>query len=104
MDTLVAVGTSAAWGYSVFVTLWPEIIHTAGLHPETYFDSAAIILGLILLGRWLEARAKGRTTGAIRRLVGRRLRGERPHRGRGEDHGLLDHLPAVDRGQLAAGL
>ncbi len=70
MDTLVAVGTSAAWGYSVFVTLWPEVIHAAGMHPETYFDSAAIILGLILLGRWLEARAKGRTTGAIRRLVG----------------------------------
>jgi Cu+-exporting ATPase len=70
MDTLVAVGTSAAWGYSVFVTMWPEIIHDAGMHPETYFDSATIILGLILLGKWLEARAKGRTTGAIRRLVG----------------------------------
>ena len=38
MDTLVAVGTSAAWGYSVFVTMWPEIVHAAGLHPETYFD------------------------------------------------------------------
>ncbi len=82
MDTLVAVGTSAAWGYSVFVTMWPEIVHSAGLHPETYFDSATIILGLILLGKWLEARAKGRTTGAIRRLVGlqattaRRIRGD----------------------------
>ncbi|OGO54722.1 MAG: copper-translocating P-type ATPase [Chloroflexi bacterium RBG_16_72_14] len=70
MDTLVALGTSAAWAYSVFVTMWPEFVHEAGLHPETYFDSAAIIIGLILLGRWLEARAKGRTTGAIRRLVG----------------------------------
>jgi len=70
MDTLVAVGTSAAWIYSVFVTMWPETIHLAGLHPETYFDSSAIIIGLILLGRWLEARAKGRTTGAIRRLIG----------------------------------
>src|SRR4051794_40176336 len=81
MDTLVAIGTTAAWGYSVFVTLWPEVIHAAGMHPETYFDSASIIIGLILLGRWLESRAKGRTTGAIRRLVGlqpttaRRLRG-----------------------------
>ena len=70
MDTLVAVGTSAAWGYSVFVTMWPQIIHDAGLHAETYFDSATVILGLILLGKWMEARAKGRTTGAIRRLVG----------------------------------
>jgi Cu+-exporting ATPase len=70
MDTLVAVGTSAAWAYSVFVTMWPEIVHQAGLHPETYFDSATIIVGLILLGKWLEGRAKSRTTGAIRRLVG----------------------------------
>ncbi|HKF85529.1 MAG TPA: heavy metal translocating P-type ATPase [Candidatus Limnocylindrales bacterium] len=70
MDTLVALGTSAAWAYSVVVTMWPEVVHAAGLHPETYFDSASIIIGLILLGRWLEARAKGRTTGAIRRLVG----------------------------------
>jgi Cu+-exporting ATPase len=70
MDTLVVVGTTAAWAYSVFVTMWPEVVHAAGLHPETYFDSATIIIGLILLGRWLETRAKGNTTGAIRRLVG----------------------------------
>ncbi|HSO29665.1 MAG TPA: heavy metal translocating P-type ATPase, partial [Candidatus Sulfomarinibacteraceae bacterium] len=70
MDTLVAAGTSAAWVYSVVVTMWPETVHLAGLHPETYFDSSTIIIGLILLGRWLEARAKGRTTGAIRRLIG----------------------------------
>ncbi len=70
MDTLVAVGTSAAWAYSVFVTMYPGIVHEAGLHPESYFDSSAIIIGLILFGRWLEDRAKGRTTGAIRRLVG----------------------------------
>jgi Cu+-exporting ATPase len=70
MDSLVVAGTSAAWAYSVFVTMWPEVIHEAGLHPETYFDSSTIIIGLILLGRWLEARAKGRATGAIRRLAG----------------------------------
>jgi Cu+-exporting ATPase len=83
MDTLVAVGTSAAWLYSLFVTLFPEVIHEAGLHPETYFDSSAIIIGLVLLGRWLEHRAKTGTTGAIRRLVGlqpasaRRVTGDR---------------------------
>jgi Cu+-exporting ATPase len=70
MSTLVAVGTSAAWGYSVFVTMYPEIIMRAGLPAETYFDSSTIIIGLILMGKWLESRAKGRTTGAIRRLVG----------------------------------
>jgi P-type Cu+ transporter len=70
MDTLVVVGTTAAWAYSVVVTLNPEWVHEAGLHPETYFDSSTIILGLILLGRWLEARAKTRASGAIRRLIG----------------------------------
>jgi Cu+-exporting ATPase len=72
MDTLVVVGTTAAWAYSIFVTLWPDVIHQAGLHPETYFDSSTIIIGLVLLGRWLELRARGRTTGAIQRLIGLR--------------------------------
>ena len=70
MDTLVAIGTSAAWLYSVVVTLVPDVIHEAGLHPETYFDSSTIIIGLVLLGRWLEHRARTGTTGAIRRLAG----------------------------------
>src|SRR5450759_2216591 len=70
MSTLVAVGTSAAWAYSVFVTMYPEVVMRAGLSGETYFDSSTIIIGLILLGKWLEARAKGRTTGAIKRLIG----------------------------------
>ena len=52
------------------MTLFPEVVHEAGLHPETYFDSSTIIIGLVLLGRWLEARAKSRAVGAIRRLVG----------------------------------
>ena len=69
MDTLVAVGTTAAWAYSVAVTLWPELVREAGIEPVSYFDSATIIIGLVLLGRWLEGRAKGQTTGAIRRLV-----------------------------------
>ena len=70
MDTLVVVGTSAAWAYSVFVTFFPSVVHEAGLHPETYFDSSTIIIGLVLLGRWLESRAKDQTRGAIRRLIG----------------------------------
>jgi P-type Cu+ transporter len=70
MDTLVAVGTTAAWAYSVAVTVDPSWVHQAGLHPETYFDSSTIILGLVLLGRWLEARAKTQAGSAIRRLIG----------------------------------
>ncbi len=69
MDTLVAVGTSAAFGYSLAVTLFPRAVASAGLPPETYYDSSAIVIGLVLAGRWLELRAKGRTSDAIRRLV-----------------------------------
>src|SRR5205814_1024179 len=69
MDTLVAVGTTAAWGYSIALTVAPWIATAAGREPATYFDSSAIIIGLVLLGRYLEARAKGRTTAALRALV-----------------------------------
>ena len=70
MDTLVAAGTTAAWTFSVFVTLFPSAMVQAGLEPQTYFDSSTVIVGLVLLGRWLEARAKGQTSDAIRRLIG----------------------------------
>ncbi|MDQ2689242.1 MAG: heavy metal translocating P-type ATPase, partial [Chloroflexota bacterium] len=69
MNTLVAMGTMAAYGYSLFVTLLPEVVMDAGLGMETYFDSAAVIIGLILLGRWLEARAKGQAAGAVKALL-----------------------------------
>jgi P-type Cu+ transporter len=69
MNTLVAIGTLAAYGYSVVVTLMPETVMAAGLGHETYFDSAAVIIGLVLLGRWLEARAKGQAAGAVRSLL-----------------------------------
>ncbi|MFI5226098.1 MAG: heavy metal translocating P-type ATPase [Candidatus Limnocylindrales bacterium] len=69
MDTLVAIGTSAAWGYSVVVTLWPATVVSAGVEPLTYFDAAAIVIGLVLLGRCLESRAKSRMTGAIQGLL-----------------------------------
>src|SRR5574337_562688 len=70
MDTLVAVGTLAAWGYSAVITTWPELVTATGREPATYFDSAALIVGLILAGRWMESRAKGRAAGAIRALLG----------------------------------
>ncbi len=69
MNTLVAIGTMAAYGYSVFVTLLPDAVMAAGLAHETYFDSAAVIIGLILFGRWLEARAKGQAAGAVKALL-----------------------------------
>jgi P-type Cu+ transporter len=69
MDTLIAIGTSAAWGYSVVVTLAPSFATSAGLEPAAYFDSSTIIIGFVLLGRWLEARAKSQASGAIQRLL-----------------------------------
>jgi len=74
MNTLVAVGTSVAYGYSAFVTLWPHLAERWDLPYHLYFESAVIIIALILMGRWLEARAKKRTGDAIRALMGLQAR------------------------------
>ncbi len=70
MNTLIAVGTTAAYGYSVAATLAPGIFAAAGATPQVYFDSSAAIVTLILLGRLLEARAKGRASEALTRRIG----------------------------------
>jgi P-type Cu+ transporter len=70
MNTLVAVGTSAAYLYSAIATLFPSLFHQAGVMPAVYFDTSALIIVLILFGRMLEARARGRASDAIRRLAG----------------------------------
>lgn len=68
MNSLVVVGTTAAWGFSVVATFWPDILPVGTVN--VYFEAAAVIVTLILVGRYLEARAKGRTSAAISRLVG----------------------------------
>ncbi len=68
MNSLVVLGTAAAWGFSVVATFLPDIL-PAGTG-NVYYEAAAVIVTLILLGRYLEARAKGRTSEAIKRLVG----------------------------------
>ena len=70
MNTLVATGTGAAYAYSAVATLAPEVFRSAGIEPHVYFEAAATIVTLILLGTWLEVRAKGRTGQAIRELLG----------------------------------
>jgi Cu+-exporting ATPase len=76
MHTLIALGTSVAYGYSAAVVLLdavaPRVLTENGIPRAVYFDTAAIIIALILLGRYLEARARGRTSEAIRRLIGLR--------------------------------
>ena len=70
MDTLVAIGTSVAFGYSAFVTIFPNIVKRFGIEGTPYFDTSTIIIGLILLGRYFEARAKAGTSEAIKKLIG----------------------------------
>jgi Cu+-exporting ATPase len=70
MDTLVALGTTVAFGYSAVVTVTPQLVMKAGIEPMAYFDVSTIIIGLILLGRYLEARAKAGTSEAIKKLLG----------------------------------
>ncbi|MDP2727738.1 MAG: copper ion binding protein, partial [Dehalococcoidia bacterium] len=69
MNTLIAVGTSAAYFYTAASILFHEFFESHDLGHAMYFDTAAIIITLILLGRFLEARARGRTSEAIRRLM-----------------------------------
>lgn len=70
MDTLVAIGTGAAYLYSLFPTFSPQGFISQGLKPDVYFEAASVIIALLLLGRLLENRAKGQTSEAIRSLMG----------------------------------
>ena len=70
MNTLVALGTSVAFAYSAFVTLWPALAQKWHLPLHVYYETALVITALVLMGRWLEGRAKKRTSAAITALVG----------------------------------
>jgi Cu+-exporting ATPase len=83
MNTLVALGTSAAYFYSALATLAPQLF-ASGMRADVYFDTSALIITFILLGRLLEARARGRTNEAIKRLYGLQARTARVVRGDGE--------------------
>jgi Cu+-exporting ATPase len=83
MNTLIAVGTGTAFAYSTLATLFPDLFtsaaHATGKHTSehsipVYFEAASVIIALVLLGRLLEARAKGRTNEAIRKLMGLQAR------------------------------
>lgn len=86
MNSLVALGTSAAWGFSTLSLFAPEVL-PAGTS-AVYFEAAAVIVTLILLGRWLESRAKGRTGAAIRKLIDLQ-----PKTARVERNGTITDLP-----------
>jgi P-type Cu+ transporter len=84
MNTLIAVGTSAAYAYSLVMTIVPDFFRSRGITPAVYYETSAVIITLILLGRFLEARARGRTSEAIKRLMGLQARTARVLRDGGE--------------------
>jgi len=95
MNSLVAVGTIAAWGYSVVATFLPQALPPGMV--AVYYEASAVIVTLILLGRLLEAKARGRTSQAIRRLVGLQARTARVER----DGSTVDlPIAEVRRGDL----
>lgn len=81
MDTLVVLGTSAAYFYSLFVTLFRDVINLENFHAHVYFEASTIIITLILFGRFLESRARKETSSAIRQLMGLQARTARVMRG-----------------------
>jgi Cu2+-exporting ATPase len=70
MDTLVALSTGIAFAYSSFNTFFPQVLSSIGIHPDVYFESAAVIIAFILLGKLLEEGSKAKTSTAIKKLMG----------------------------------
>ncbi|MBM2837062.1 MAG: actP, partial [candidate division NC10 bacterium] len=91
MNTLVSIGTNAAYFYSVALTFFRSTIAPKGMEAMTYYDTAAILMTLIVMGRWLEAKAKGRTSEAIKTLMGLQARTARVIRG-----GLEQDIPVEE--------
>jgi len=69
METLVSLGTTSAWGWSVVITLFHDQLMRVGVPAHATWDAAALILGFVALGRWLEAQAKDASTSAVRSLL-----------------------------------
>lgn len=96
MDTLIAIGTSSAYFYSVVATFFPQIFRGAGLAADVYFDTASAIITLILLGRLLEARARGGASEAIKKLMGLRAKTARVVRGSEEVDVPIENVAVGD--------
>lgn len=101
MNSLVVLGTSAAWGYSVVSTFLPAVLPPGTAY--VYYEAAAVIVTLILLGRYLEARAKGRTSQAIKRLVGLQPKTARVVRGGAVIDLPLEQVVVGDRIEVRPG-
>ena len=103
MDTLVVVGTSVAYGYSAFVTLWPGLASSWGFQHHLYYETAVVIIALIHTGRWLEARAKGQTSAAIKALMGLQAKTARVIRGGVEQDIPVGEVQPADQVRVRPG-
>jgi Cu+-exporting ATPase len=92
MNTLIAVGTSAAYLYSLAMTIAPNFFRARGITPAAHYETAAVIITLILLGRFLEAIARGRTSEAMKRLMGLQAKTARVVRGGEETDVPVDEV------------
>jgi Cu2+-exporting ATPase len=97
MDTLIALGTGAAFLFSAFNTFFPGYLRSRGLEPHVYYEVAAIIVALILLGRYFEERAKSRTSAAIKKLINLGVKTARVIRGGAE---LEIPIGEVEKGDI----
>jgi Cu2+-exporting ATPase len=97
MDTLIALGTGSAFLFSLFNTFYPQYLLSRGLEPHVYYEVAAVIIALILLGRYFEERAKSRTSSAIKKLMNLGVKNARVIRDGNEVEIPLDQ---VDKGDL----
>ena len=96
MNTLIAIGTLAAYVYSVLATLAPSFFERGGLQAEVYYDTAIMIIALILFGRYLEAGAKSRTSASIKKLMGLRPSTARVRRNNKEEDIPVDLVNSGD--------
>ncbi len=104
MNTLIAIGTSAAYGYSFFVTAFPDLMGNLIEETSVYFDTSAMIITLVLMGRFMEARAKGRASEAIKKLIDMRAKTAKVIRDEKEieiavDQVMIDEIVCVRPGE-----
>ena len=96
MDTLIALGTGAAYVYSLVATFWPHLFMSRGIAADVYFEPVVVIIALVLVGNALEGRARRATSSAVRALVGLRARTARVLRGEAERDVPIDEVVRGD--------
>ena len=103
MDTLVALSTSIAFLFSLFNTLYPRFWYEQGLEPHVYYEAATVIIAFVLVGKLMEEKAKGKTSMAIRKLMGLQPKTDRILRDGKEEDILISELKKGDKVSVRPG-